>query len=398
MKMKDIFPSMPSMLKNNMYVELAKRNLKRQSVRTILAAIGIIIGVIAISSMGILGNSLKLSVTDSFADVGDRLVVSPAPGENQITERQVDQMRKVANIESIIPVSSSGEIIEYKKSGATIQSFVSVYSISKDDLEKLAELEEGRYFKAGSTDCVVGAGIASNLELTPGQKIELDGNKLRVVGILKEKGMGFDINTDSGVFTSQEMYNKLYPDAEEGYNTVIVIVKDIDNIDAVSDEIEERINKKEELVTVFAMNVITDSLDDVFRSISMFLIGIGSISLLVAGVSILNVMLMSTMERTKEIGIMKAVGASRKDILKMFLLEALFLGVIASTAGAILTISGSYLIMALIVKNTSYLLTLSSMFYVLEGFVFGIATSLVGGMYPAWKASRMKPLDALRYE
>ncbi|TQD25046.1 ABC transporter permease [Methanolobus vulcani] len=387
-----------AILSNNMYAELAKRNLKRQSVRTVLAAIGIIIGVIAISSMGILGNSLKLSVTESFADIGDKLIVSPALGEDYITDKQVDQIRKVSNIESIIPVSTSGEVIEYREGGTTYQSYVSVYDIEKEDLEKLVELEDGRFFKPGSTDCVVGYSVADNMELTLGQKIEIDDTKLRVVGILKERGMGFDISTDSGVFTSSEMYNKLYPDEDEGYDEVIVIVKDLDEIDAVSDEIEERINKKDELVTVFATNMITDSLDDVFRSISLFLMGIGSISLLVAGVSILNVMLMSTMERTKEIGIMKAVGASRKDILKMFLLEALFLGVLASTAGAILTIGGSYLVMELLVKNTSYLFTISSMLYVAEGFFFGIATSLVGGMYPAWKASRMKPLDALRYE
>jgi putative ABC transport system permease protein len=393
-----LIKKLSAMLSNNMYAELAKRNLKRQSVRTVLAAIGIIIGVIAISSMGILGNSLKLSVTESFADIGDKLIVSPAPGEDYITDKQVDQMRKVSNIESIIPVSASGEVIEYKDGGTTYQSYVSVYDIEKEDLEKLVELEDGRFFKPGSTDCVVGYSVADNMELTLGQKIEIDDTKLRVVGILKERGMGFDISTDSGVFTSSEMYDKLYPDEDEGYDEVIIIVKDLEEIDAVSDEIEERINRKDELVTVFATNMITESLDDVFRSISVFLMGIGSISLLVAGVSILNVMLMSTMERTKEIGIMKAVGASRKDILKMFLLEALFLGVLASTAGAILTISGSYLVMELLVKNTSYLFTLSSMFYVAEGFFFGIATSLVGGMYPAWKASRMKPLDALRYE
>ncbi len=387
-----------SMLSNNMYAELAKRNLKRQSIRTILAAIGIIIGVIAISSMGILGNSLKLSVTDSFADIGDKLIVSPAPGEDSITHRQIDQMEKVGNIESIIPVSSSGEIIEYRKSGAEVQSYISVYDIEKEGLEKLVELEDGRFFKPGSTDCVVGSSVAENLELATGKKIEIDETKLRVVGILKERGLGFDINTDSGVFTSSEMYEKLYPDADEGYDQVIVVVKDIDEIDSTADEIEERINKKEELVTVFATNSITENLDQVFGSISLFLMGIGSISLLVAGVSILNVMLMSTMERTKEIGIMKAVGASRKDILKMFLLEALFLGLIASSAGALLTLGGGYIIMALVFKNASYLLTLSSMFYVMEGFFFGIATSLIGGMYPAWKASRMKPLDALRYE
>ena len=130
----------------------------------------------------------------------------------------------------------------------------------------------------------------------------------------------------------------------------------------------------------------------------MFLMGIGSISLLVAGVSILNVMLMSTMERTKEIGVMKAVGASRKDILKMFLLEALLLGIVASIAGGIFTFGAGYLILSLIIKDTSYLFSFYTLLYILEGIMFGIITSLVGGMYPAWKASNMSPLEALRHE
>jgi putative ABC transport system permease protein len=236
------------------------------------------------------------------------------------------------------------------------------------------------------------------MELTIGSKVEVDDTKLRVVGILKERGLGFDISTDNGVFTSSAMYDKLYPDEDEGYNSVIVKVKNIDDIDSVKKDIEDRINKKDVLIDVFATNTITQSLDDVFKSISLFLMGIGSISLLVAGVSILNVMLMSTMERTKEIGIMKAVGASRNDILKMFLLEALFLGILASIIGGILTIGGSYLLIALIMDDTGYLLKISNVLYIAEGITFGIITSLVGGMYPAWKAAQMKPLDALRHE
>ena len=82
----------------------------------------------------------------------------------------------------------------------------------------------------------------------------------------------------------------------------------------------------------------------------------------------------------------------------MFLLEALFLGILASIIGGILTIGGSYLLIALIVDDTDYLLKLSNVLYIAEGIVFGIVTSLVGGMYPAWKASQMKPLDALRHD
>lgn len=377
-----------------MYAELARRNLRRQSIRTILAAIGIIIGVIAISSMGILGNTMKMSVTESFADIGDKLMVYPAPGEETISQRQIGQIRKVGGIDRIIPLRSNAERVEYRNE----ETFASVYDIDEEGLVTLVELEKGRFFKSGSTDCVLGSGVAENLGATVGSKVIIDDSRLRVVGILTERGLGFDIDTDSGIFTSSDMYEKLYPDEEEGYSSVIITVDDIDELDRVQEDIEDRINKKDELIMVFATNMITESIGGVFDAISLFLMGIGSISLLVAGVSILNVMLMSTMERTKEIGVMKAVGASRRDILRMFLLEALFLGVAASLIGGLLTLGGSYMVISFIMDDAAYLLKPSNILYILEGVLFGIGTSLLGGMYPAWKASRMRPLDALRYE
>ncbi|NYT18919.1 MAG: ABC transporter permease [Methanosarcinales archaeon] len=381
-------------IQSNMYLQLAKRNLKRQTFRTVLAAIGIIIGVIAISSMGILGNSLKMSVTDSFGDIGDKLLIYPAPGEDGVTEKQISQMKKVDGIDAIIPAYSTGDRVEYKNS----YTFGSIYSIEREDLEKLVEVEDGQFFKSGSTDCVIGASIAESLDLKTGSKIEIGESRLRVVGILKERGMGFDINADTGVFTSSQMYEKMYPDEGEEYDFVVVRAEELDKVDDIKEDIEKLLNRKEEVITVFATNIILESINEAFKSISLFLMGIGSISLLVAGVSILNVMLMSTMERTKEIGVMKAVGASRKDVLTMFLLEALLLGIVASLIGGLFTIGAGYLILSLVVKNTSYLFSLPTLVYIFEGIMFGVATSLIGGMYPAWKASNMRPLDALRYE
>jgi putative ABC transport system permease protein len=95
---------------------------------------------------------------------------------------------------------------------------------------------------------------------------------------------------------------------------------------------------------------------------------------------------------------MKAVGASRNDVLRMFLYEALFLGIIASIAGGILTVGGSLGLIYLIMNDVSYFFSLSTILYIGAGVFFGIVTSLVGGLYPAWKASVMNPLDALRYE
>ena len=380
--------------RNNMYTQLAERNLKRQKVRTVLAAIGIIIGVMAISSMGVLGNTLKLSVEDSFGDIGDRLIIYPATGEDAVTEKQVASIGRVRGIEHIIPFWVTGEAIESRDE----IYYGTAYGIEADELSNLIELDEGRLFKSGSTECVVGHHIASELELKTGSKVEIDGSRLRVVGILKEQGIGFDISADGSIFTSFDMYEKLYPEEGEGYDQVVVIVEDVNQVDAVKDDIDKVLNKKEKTVEIFATNMISEEIDTAFRSISLFLMGIGSISLLVAGVSILNVMLMSTMERTREIGIMKAVGASKNDVLKMFLYEALFLGIIASAAGGILTVGGSLGLIYLITKDISYFFSLTTILYICAGVVFGIATSLIGGLYPAWKASMMKPLDALRYE
>ena len=380
--------------KDNMYAELAKRNLKRHMARTVLAAVGIIIGVIAISSMGILGNSLKLSVSDSLGDVGNELLVYPGFGEETITEKQVEKMQKVAGIENLIPIYSSASMAEYKNE----ETYASVYGIESDDLPGLAPIEAGRMYKRGSSDCVIGSQLAEDLEVNIGGKITIEDTKFRVIGILRERGMGFDISADSAVFIDHQMFTRIYEDTDEGYSYAIIQVENINEIDTVKEDLEERLNKKDEEVFVLATNTILSSIDEISRYISLFLMGISSISLLVAGVSILNVMLMSTMERTREIGIMKAVGASRKDVLKMFLLEALFLGTAASLIGGILSFGGGFLITVLIMKQASYLFAPSSMAYIILGIVFGIMTGVAGGVYPAWKAAQMRPLDALRHE
>ncbi|WP_243685448.1 ABC transporter permease [Methanosarcina barkeri] len=138
--------------------------------------------------------------------------------------------------------------------------------------------------------------------------------------------------------------------------------------------------------------------EDALRYVSLFLMGIGSISLVVASVSILNIMLMSVTERTKEIGIMKAVGASKKDIMKMFVLESLILGIIASFIGGILSLGVVFVITDLILKDVSSLFDRGVFLYIVGSIGFGIITSLTGGVYPALKASKMKPIDSLKYQ
>jgi putative ABC transport system permease protein len=154
----------------NVYFQLAKRNLERKAARTILAAIGIIIGVVAISSMGILGNSLKVSVSNSFEDFRNEIIVFPAVGETAISENQVKQLDKVGGIESIIPIHLYSTKVDFKNKS----TFGTVYGIESKDLTSLVEINDGKMLKSGSTDCVIGSDIANTLAMKVGEKITLE--------------------------------------------------------------------------------------------------------------------------------------------------------------------------------------------------------------------------------
>ena len=377
-----------------MYLKLARRNLSRHTFRTILAVIGIVIGVIAISSLGILGNSLRLTAHEFIGDIGNELLVFPGyeSGETEITEKQYEEMQRIMGIEHAIPVSSEGDAIDLRKES----TYAGIYGMHGDDMQYILEIDKGHFLRGDSDNCVVGSRLAEGYDLRVGSKVTIKDTDFKVVGILAEQGFGVGVSADQAVIISHRMFSKLYD--TDGYDQVIVQVRNIEDVEAVKAAIENRFNRREEVMTVMAMNMVLEGANEFFGYISKFLMGIGAISLVVAGVSILNVMLMSTMERTKEIGIMKAIGASRKEIMTMFLLETVILGVFGSLIGGVLSFAGGFIINSIILKDISYLFAPSSLLYIILGMGFGVATGLLGGLYPAWKASRLKPLDALRYE
>jgi putative ABC transport system permease protein len=120
--------------------------------------------------------------------------------------------------------------------------------------------------------------------------------------------------------------------------------------------------------------------------------------MIVAGVSILNIMMMSVTERIKEIGIMRSIGAQRREVMSMFLYEAIILGVGGSFVGGLLSFLGGYAISSMILKTTKYLFVPSTMIHIVYGMAFGIIVCLICGIYPAWRAANLNPIDALRHE
>ncbi|HOS82354.1 MAG TPA: ABC transporter permease [Methanolinea sp.] len=388
-------------MQTTLFFEFAKRNVRLHWLRSLLAIIGIIIGVTAIVSMGILGNSLVLAISDSLSTVGDSVIVTPHVGggsfsmgsaSERITERQLEQIKRAVAPDITIPVySGSARMKVGTKDTAGV-----VYGLRPDDIPVLLEVEQGSYLR-GSSGAMAGARFAKENDLRVGSRITIkDKGTLRVVGILKERGMGFDINPDYGIVVEDKWYEQAY--GQKDYDMVIVKVRDISRIEETKKVIEKQLNRRETVVDVIDTKAILETILDTFGRISTFTTAIGGISLIVAGVSILNIMMMSVTERIREIGVLRSIGTLRKEVMSMFLFEALILGIIGSLIGGVLSIIGGYAVSLLMLRTSEYLFVPSSMVYVLYGVAFGIGTSLLSGLYPAWKASNLNPIEALRHE
>lgn len=379
------------------FFDLARRNVVRHWLRSSLAVIGIVIGVIAIASLGIMGNSIGLMFNDMVSDVGDTVIVSPAMGVGggKLTERQISDLARAVGSNDVIPFSSTADRLAVgdKESAAMI------YAIPAGDIPALLDVESGGYPRDTGGGCLVGSELAANSRdngLKLGARVRIGDETLRVVGVLKERGMGFDINPDYAIVVPYTWYSNHYD--EDDYDQAIVKVRDVNNIDAVKESIEQRMNRREDTVNIMDTRGILESVFAATESITVFLAGIGAISLLVAGVSILNVMLMSVTERIKEIGVLRSIGTRRSEVMRMFIYEALFLGLAGALIGGVLSFCAGYVVTAVFVENPDYLFDPTSLLYIVFGMAFGVITSVASGLYPAWKAAHLNPIQALRHE
>jgi putative ABC transport system permease protein len=393
--------------------EIAKRNIRIHMLRSTLAMLGIVIGVVAISTMGILGNSMVLAVTDSLRTVGDSVIVTPHVGGGSaggfgggmgggstsltITEQNFLQIKRVSAPNVAIPVLQTSDRM---KLGVGNDDIVAViYGLNPDDVPDFLKLKEGGYSR-GNSGCLVGSKFADDHNVNVGSRIAIgtDGEKgtLRVTGIIEERGMAFDVSTDSAIIVTKDWFDNAYN--RDDYDKVVIKVKNLDDLPAVKTAIEKQLNKRDKIVDVMDTRKTMETIFTAFGQITTFVSAIGGISLIVAGVSILNIMMMSVTERIKEIGIMRSIGAQRKEVMAMFLYEALILGVVGSLSGGVLSLLGGYAISSVMLQTTKYLFVLSSLISIVYGVTFGIVISLIVGIYPAWRAANLNPIDALRHE
>ncbi|HNQ29091.1 MAG: macrolide transporter ATP-binding /permease protein [Methanoregulaceae archaeon PtaU1.Bin059] len=395
-------------------ISLAMRNLQRHWVRSLLAGIGIMIGVFAIASLGLLGNSLVILFSGMITDVGDTLVITPhlaaASGDPfdprsavgaGIAERDLARITKAAGPNQVIPVVEAGERLEVRDRGG----YAILLALKSEHLPLLLSVREGVFPRETGVGVLVGALLAEEYDIAPGHIINVGGEPARVVGVLEERGMAIDINPDYAVVVTHGWFADRHPDP--GYTRVLVKVGDIGSMAAVKEDIDFQVNRQRERFDILDSREILDLFYSTYDAITLFLLGIGGVALLVSGVSILNVMIISVTERTKEIGILRSIGTLRGQVMRMFLYEALVIGSIGSILGGVLSIAGGYYLSVVVADTlTSSFSTvpdvrvfdLQGIGYIVLGVFFGILVSCLSGLYPAVRAVRIRPIEALRYE
>jgi ABC-type transport system, involved in lipoprotein release, permease component len=292
--------------------------------------------------------------------------------------------RAVGDEATVIPIRSGGTVVESNDD----QSFATIYGINRPGAAYTAA--EGRLPDRLRQGAVVGAGLASSLDISVGQTVEIEGEQIRVIAILESQETFSPVAPDSAVILPESAFQS------DGYDQVLLRAGTGEEAQLAADNVRETLNSRQQRVEIFELAEITNEIQEFFDLLGSFLLGLGGISLVVAGVSIFNVMLMSTVERRGEIGVMRAVGIEKRDVMRMLLSEAGLIGAAGGVTGVILTALVVVGLVTATPAERSMVLVTQNVWYLLLALGFGITVGIVSGLYPAWKAANERPVTALR--
>ena len=387
---------------------MALRSISSGKLRAALTMLGIIIGVMALVVLVSLVNGATTSVTDAVSSLGsDLLTVSVSDDKGwPISMELLDEWANKDDVGLTAPYATSSVTGKY---GADSGSFT-VYGTTPAyaEIEGL-QIYLGRFLKRSDVDnntrvCVLNNTAATEFigyEDCIGEQVSFDGMKYTIIGVLSEDE-SLTSSMSSGKLIAYIPYTSLMrisTSVTADVTSFVVSAPEGGTMDATEAAIDakllERFEEDEDAYSVSSMNVMEDAMSSITSILSILLGGIAGISLIVGGIGIMNIMLVTVTERTREIGIRKAIGATRGTILRQFLMEAVVLCMLGCAIGIFL--SWSILrIAAVVVSSLSMSFTLNKT-VVLVSVVFCFFIGIVFGLYPANKAAKMKPIDALHY-
>ncbi|RLB59550.1 MAG: ABC transporter permease [Deltaproteobacteria bacterium] len=394
-------------------VRVAVDSIRANKLRSFLTTLGVVIGVTSVILLVSIGEGVRGYLADIFAGMGSNLLfVFPGKSTTRGHGRSLTTVRRLTladaraleqrslNIEALAPVVMGGSTAE---SGPSSRDVLVMGTGERYTLVHNHRVAAGRFFTRDDVSnkhrvAVIGRTVATELfgERSPlGQVIKVAETRFRVIGTMEPKGQSLGFDLDNVVFVPVSCALDLFN--LEGLSRISVKAANKSNLDPAIADIKHilasRHNHKEDF-TVVSQADLLDTFNKISRTMTFVLLGIASISLLVGGIGIMNIMLVSVRERTREIGIRKAVGATRFDIMAQFLVESVCLSLLGGLVGLALG-GGMSLLVSWAIPDIPTRITL---WVVLVAFGFSVAVGIFFGVTPARKAASLDPIQSLRYE
>ncbi len=414
-------------MRNSTYLKMGLNMLVHSKLRSWLTIIGIVIGIGSVVGILSLGDAMQEQVQSRLAEMDlTKITISPGytkassnmhgPGgmggggtttDVELTEDDIEALQGIDGIQYMAGEISGSEPVIYAAQNATL----SITGVDPQVWKYMTTLEtqSGRLLEPSDKYvAVIGSGVASGVfdqDIGVNQVITINGKAVRVVGILAEEGEG----GDRSIYMPIDGAVNLLDDAEEDvYDTITVKAKSEDLVDSVMEDIVDKLMVSRHIIqeedrdfSVTASKSMAESVTEMTSSMTLFLGAIAAVSLLVGAVGIANTMFTSVLEKTKEIGTMKAIGAKNRDILMIFLFNSAMVGLVGGILGDLLgaCVSTLFPLLGLQMMGGG---SDSSIYFAPDlmalGLILAVIIGIASGVVPAYRASKLKPVDALRYE
>lgn len=386
-------------------------DFKRNKTRTFLASLGIMIGVLSVVMLIAIGLGLKNYIRQQFESMGSNLIiVLPGSGLSggglqslsasftssvRFDDRDISSLNRVNELDYVVPVFSTSTIVEANGN----EEVGSVMGTNGDMFELMNfEAEYGRIFTRSEGEktakiVVLGSTVAKNLfeegGNSIGKRIRIGNQRYKVIGVAEQTG---DPETDNGIIMPYKAtYAVLNPGKE--FYTIMLGVNSEDRIDVAKENVKQTLGRRyeEDQFSVSEQTELLDAVNQIFGMVNAVLVAIGSISLLVGGIGIMNIMYANVTERIKEIGIRRALGATQRDILYQFLAESLLLSLFGGIMGIVIATG-----IVLLVRP--FFPVEINLFSVVLAVVISSGIGIFFGVFPARRAAKLTPIEAIRYE
>ena len=396
---------------------MAWASLIANKMRSILTMLGIIIGVAAVIALVSIGNGVKQDIQNSISSLGSNLLmvmpgaprtpgVRPSAGSmKSLKVSDYEAISKLDGVKAASPMTNGSYVVIYQNKNWTTS--VSGVSYNYLDVNNWS-MKSGRFLSEKNVQnrervAVVGKTVVKNLfgdEDPVGAEIRVKNIPFRIIGVLNSKGSGAMGNDQDDMVIIPYTTAMERVEGVDYLRMIYVTGKDENGIDRLQSDIENLLRVRHGIpdtnlddFNIQNMNSIMETMEETTGTLTLFLGAVAAISLVVGGIGIMNIMLVSVTERTREIGVRKALGATYSVIVTQFLIEAVVISLMGGIIGIILGIGSSKLI-----GMASGMSTVISIPTIVMSFAFSMAIGLIFGIYPARKAAKLNPIDALHYE